>query len=110
MPRIFATATLWIGLAAAALPSFGTARADEGLACLNKAEQRAAITQGQAVTLGSAIRSAHLTVRHGAREVVNARLCRRDGALIYVLTALARNGKVTHTTVDASSGKVVDAR
>jgi hypothetical protein len=27
-----------------------------------------------------------------------------------VLTVLARNGKVTHTTVDATSGKVVDAR
>ena len=85
--------------------------ADERHACLGKAEQRAAIANGQAVTLGAAIRSARGSVRgKGSREVVNARLCREAGGLVYVLTVLARNGKVTHTTVDATNGKVVDAR
>jgi uncharacterized membrane protein YkoI len=81
--------------------------ADEHHACLNKAEQRAAIVSGQAVTLGAAIRSVR---GHGAREVVKARLCREPRGLVYVLTVLARNGKVTNTTVDATSGRVVDAR
>ena len=47
-----------------------------------------------------------------AGEVVNARLCRREASkgLVYVLTVLSRDGKVTHTTVDATSGKVVEAR
>jgi uncharacterized membrane protein YkoI len=84
-----------------------SALADEHHACLNKAEQRATIASGQAVTLGTAIRSVR---GHGAREVVKARLCREPRGLVYVLTVLARNGKVTHTTVDATSGRVVDAR
>lgn len=103
MTRILAIVVLLSGLAV-------SARADEQHACLTKAEQQAAIANGQAVTLGVAIRSAHLTVRRGAREVVKARLCPKGGRLVYVLTVLARNGKVTHTTVDAINGKVVDAR
>jgi uncharacterized membrane protein YkoI len=79
--------------------------------CLSKAEQRAAISNGQAVTLAAAIRSVRGSVRgRGGREVVRARLCRDADGLIYVLTVLARDGKVTHMTVDADSGKVVEAR
>lgn len=102
----FALAAVLIGLLTPA-----QAFADEHQACLNKTEQRAAMANGQAVTLGAAIRAARLSVRgHGSREVVKARLCREPNGLVYVLTVLARNGKVTHTTVDATSGKVVDAR
>ena len=99
------TAALAAALLSLVLPT--TASADEQHACLSKAEQRAAIANGQAVTLADAIRSVR---GHGAREVVKARLCREPNGLVYVLTVLARNGKVTHTTVDATSGKVVDAR
>ena len=106
MIRIPVVAAVLIGLSAPA-----AATAAEHHACLGKAEQRAAIAQGQAVTLGAAIRSARGSVRgRGAREVVRARLCREPNGLVYVLTVLARNGKVTHTTVDATSGRVVDAR
>jgi uncharacterized membrane protein YkoI len=42
--------------------------------------------------------------------VVRARLCRQDNGLVYLLTMLTRDGKVVHTVVDATSGKVVDAR
>lgn len=97
--------------AVAALFASGPVAADEQRACLTKAEQRAAISHGQTVTLAAAIRSVRGTVRgRGAREVVNARLCRENNTLVYVLTVLARDGKVTHTAVDATSGKVVDAR
>jgi uncharacterized protein YpmB len=87
------------------------ALADEH-ACLSRAEQKAALSSGQTVALAAAIRSARGTVRgHGsAREVVNARLCREKNGLVYVLTVLARDGKVTRTAVDATSGKVVEAR
>ena len=107
MTRTLALAALLIALFAP-LP----AAADEQRhACLSKVEQRAAIANGQAVTLGTAIKSARGSVRgRGAREVVNARLCREPNGLVYVLTVLARNGKVTQTTVDATSGKVVEAR
>jgi uncharacterized membrane protein YkoI len=80
--------------------------ADEVHACLSKSEQRAAISTGQAVTLAQAIRSVR---GHGSREVVNAKLCREEKGLVYLLTVLSRDGKVTRMTVDATSGKVVDA-
>jgi hypothetical protein len=108
MIRTPVIAAMLIGLS---LPAAASATAAEPRGCLSKAEQRAAIAHGQAVTLGTAIRSVRGSVRgRGAREVVRARLCRKDSGLVYVLTVLARNGKVTHSTVDATSGKVVDAR
>jgi len=110
------TRTLTIAAMLIALSSAGPAVAAEHhvvrhRVCLSKAEQRAAIARGQAVTLAAAIRSVRGTVRgRGAREVVRARLCREPSGLVYVLTVLARNGRVTHVTVDASTGKVVHAR
>ena len=86
------------------------AAAEDG-ACLSKAEQKAALSNGQTVTLAAAIRSARGSVRgRGSREVVKARLCREQNGLVYLLTLLTRDGKVTHTAVDATSGKVVDLR
>jgi uncharacterized membrane protein YkoI len=84
--------------------------AEKARVCLSKPEQKAAISNGQAVTLAQAIRSIRGSVRgRGSREVVNAKLCREEKGLVYVLTVLARDGKVTQMTVDATSGKVVDA-
>ena len=103
------TGCLTVGqLTVLALPA---SAGEEARVCLSKTEQRAAIFSGQAVTLAQAIRSARGSVRgHGAREVVNAKLCREEKkGLVYLLTVLSRDGKVTHTTVDATSGKVVDA-
>jgi uncharacterized membrane protein YkoI len=106
MAWIFALAATLIALTVPARASDGQYRA-----CLSKAEQAAAISHGQAVTLAAAIRSARGSVRgRGAREVVRARLCREEKGLVYLLTLLSRDGKVTHATVDATSGKVVDAR
>jgi uncharacterized membrane protein YkoI len=101
-------AALALVLVASAYPARA---AEEARACLSKSEQRAAISNGQAVTLAQAIRSARGSVRgRGSREVVNAKLCREDKkGLVYLLTVLSRDGKVTHMTVDATSGKVVDA-
>ncbi len=85
-----------------------TAVADEPRKCLSAPEQRAAIARGQVIPLAAAIRSARGSVRGGgSREVVKARLCRQDGALVYVLTVLARDGKVSRATIDAGSGRVV---
>jgi uncharacterized membrane protein YkoI len=75
-------------------------------ACLEKAEQRAAIAAHKAVPLAQAIKSVH---ERGRRtEVVRAELCRRGDGLVYVLTLLARNGKVTRATVDAASGAIIN--
>ena len=77
-------------------------------ACLTKAEQRAAVASHRAISLGRAIRSAHRHGRHG--EALRARLCHRGSRLVYVLTLLARNGKVTRVTVDAANGSVISGR
>jgi uncharacterized membrane protein YkoI len=109
MMRVFVFA---VTLAAAlSAQSRAPAAPNEDGACLSKTEQRAALSSGQTVTLASAIRSARGSVRgRGSREVVNARLCREEKGLVYLLTLLTRDGKVTHMAVDATSGKVVDAR
>ena len=39
--------------------------------------------------------------------LVRARLCRRSEGLVYVLTVLARDGKVAQLTVDAVKGTLV---
>jgi hypothetical protein len=77
-------------------------------ACLSKAEQRAAVAEHRAIPLAQAVRALHL---HGRRaELVRARLCRRGGGLVYVLTLLARSGKVTSATVDAANGEFINGR
>lgn len=97
-------AILLLGLAA--LP----ARAADPVAgsnCLGKDAQSAAVAKGEAVPLAQVI----ATVRAGRRvEVVRARLCRQDNRLVYVLTLLARNGKVSRATVDAANGHIVSGR
>ena len=103
-------ATLAIVAALIALSGSPPAAADE-VACLSRREQKVAITTGRAVTLAAAMRAAHVTARgRSAREVVKARLCREPEGLRYLLTVLARDGKVTHLAVDATSGKLVDVR
>jgi uncharacterized membrane protein YkoI len=96
------------------VPAPEHATADEQVACLSKSDQRTAISSGQAVPLAVAmhsVRSVRTAKRsHGSREVIKARLCREAKGLVYVLTVLSGDGKVTHTSVDATSGKVVDVR
>ena len=77
-------------------------------ACLDKAEQRAAVATHMAVPLAEIVKTRRAQGNHG--ELVRARLCRRDGALVYVLTLLGRSGKVVQTTVDAANGEVIGGR
>jgi hypothetical protein len=72
-------------------------------ACLNRADQRAAVATQKAVPLATAIKS--LRERGHRAEVVRAALCNRGEKLVYVLTLLARSGKVTRATVDAANGE-----
>ena len=92
---------LLIGLA---LGCFAPERAvaAERRACLTPEERNAAIAARKAVPLGRAMRV--VKARLGG-EVVGARLCRLEPkGLVYVLTVLARNGKVTQARVDAADG------
>ena len=76
--------------------------------CLSKAEQRAAVAANKAIPLAQAVKS--LRERGHWGELVRASLCRRDERLVYVLTLLARSGKVTRATVDAANGELVTGR
>jgi len=108
MDRLLVTAALLIGLATPVVAAE---------TCLSRAEQRAAIAKGQAVPLGAAMRAVKgargvrgLARAEAGREVVNAELCRRGNNLVYVLTVLAPDGKVSRAMVDAGSGRVIDGR
>ena len=47
--------------------------------------------------------------RHSrGRQVVRAQLCREPKGLVYVLTVLARDGKVTRARVEAANGSLID--
>ena len=71
---------------------------------MSRNEQREAITDGKAVPLAAARRAARLKI---PGELVRARLCHKAERLIYLLTVLARDGKVAHVTVDARNGAVI---
>jgi uncharacterized membrane protein YkoI len=66
-----------------------------------------AVNQGFAVRLSVALRSISA---HDGDELLRAQLCRRDRKLVYVLTLLSRNGKVSRAMVDARSGDVIKDR
>jgi uncharacterized membrane protein YkoI len=94
-------------LLTALLVAAGTpAHAAEPESCLSVDERRAAIAAHEAVPVARAIRAAR--ARHPG-EVVRAQLCDRNG-LVYVLTVLARDGKVHRVTVDAATGRLSGGR
>ena len=74
--------------------------------CLNKAEQRAAVADKNAIPLARAIKTRR---EHGHQaDLVRARLCRHGDKLVYVLTLLGRSGRVISETVDAANGEVIN--
>ena len=73
-------------------------------ACLDQKERRAETEAGKVVRLSVAI---HAAKSRMAGTVVRARLCRGKDGLVYVLTVLARDGKVARITVDAVKGTLV---
>jgi uncharacterized membrane protein YkoI len=76
--------------------------------CLSQEQRRAAITTHRAISLAKAVRVAKGHIAGG--DVVRARLCDHGQGLVYVLTVLARDGKVTRANIDATSGTLVDQR
>jgi uncharacterized membrane protein YkoI len=94
-------ASLLLGLViGASLP--GAACAAERRGCLSPEERRAVIAAHKAVPLSHAMHVVRAKLRG---EVVKARLCRHPRGLVYVLTVLAQDGKVTQARVDAADGQ-----
>jgi uncharacterized membrane protein YkoI len=73
--------------------------------CFSRNEQKAKAAAHAVVPLSRVIRQVK---PHG--EVIQARLCERGGKLVYLLTVLATDGKVAHTSVDAAEGALPGTR
>ena len=84
----------------ASVPSL--AAAADRKACLSQDERHAAITAHKAVPLAHAMRVVKARI---TGDVVKARLCQQEPGLVYVLTVLAHDGKVTQARVDAADGQ-----
>src|ERR1044071_2325964 len=80
----------------------GVAAAAERRSGLSPDERRAVIAAHKAIPLVHAMHVVKAKVRG---EVVKARLCRQERGLVYVLTVLAQDGKVTQARVDAADGR-----
>jgi uncharacterized membrane protein YkoI len=80
------------------------ASAQDAPACLSQREQRIAKQDGRVIGLAAAMHTARTRV---SGILVRARLCRGQDGLVYVLTVLARNGKVARLTVDAVKGTLI---
>jgi len=89
------------------LAGAASAVAAEFESCLSPEQRRAAIASRQAIPLGKAVRAARA---HLGGEIVRARLCKEGEELVYVLTVLAHDGKVTLATIDGTSGAFLDGR
>jgi uncharacterized membrane protein YkoI len=89
------------------LAGAGSAVAGELEGCLSAEQRRAAIASRQAIPLGKVLRTARAQL---GGEVVRARLCKEGEELVYVLTVLAHDGKVTLATVDGTSGAFLEGR
>ena len=90
--------------AAIALAAFAAPAQAKDPQCLSQDQRRSVSASGKVVPLSKAIRAA----RARKADVVDARLCQGPKGLVYLLTVLARDGKVTRATVDAASGTLTD--
>ena len=93
-------------IAALTILSLAPARAAEvAHACLDQKERRAEIESGRVVRLDTALRAVRSKM---PGTLVRARLCHGNDGLVYVLTVLARDGKVARLNVDAAKGTLAD--
>lgn len=84
-----------------------SSHAPSGHTCLDQKERRAEIASGGVVRLAAAI---HAAKSRMPGTVVQARLCHGQDGLVYVLTVLARDGKVARIVVDAVKGTLIGER
>ena len=103
-----AGAIAWLAFAVAAGPAAADdLSAAEKRRCLTQAERAAAVAAKQVLPLAQAVRAGRA---RGSGELVRARLCESPKGLVYVLTVLGRDGKVTRVTVEAATGTVIGRR
>jgi hypothetical protein len=109
---IIAATVLTLGLARAEEPATPAGSPHPEVAspqhvCLDQKERKVAEESGKVVNLATAMRAAR---KRAPGTLVQARLCHGKDGLVYVLTVLARDGKVARLTVDAAKGTLVGVR
>jgi len=72
--------------------------------CLSPADLREAVAKRQVIEPVAAIRAARTVIPRA--EIQRAQLCRHAEGLVYMLTALRRDGRFVHVVVDAKTGAV----
>jgi uncharacterized membrane protein YkoI len=72
--------------------------------CLSAKERRSAIAKKEALPLERAV---HDVRGQLGGDIVRARLCQTNHGLVYLLTVLARDGKVSRASVHAVDGRLV---
>lgn len=72
--------------------------------CLSPADMREAVAEKHVIAPIAAIRAARQI--YPRAEIQRASLCKHQAVLVYVLTALRRDGQFVQVMVDAQSGQV----
>lgn len=72
--------------------------------CLLPREMQEAVASKGIVAPASAVITARRQVPNA--DVVRASLCRSNDALVYVIMALQKNGRIVQVTIDGPSGRV----
>lgn len=84
-----------------AAPPGASARVE---ACLSPADMREEVGERRVIEPVAAIRAARTVIPRA--EIQRASLCRGEDGLVYMLTALRRDGHFVHVIVDARTGRV----
>lgn len=72
--------------------------------CLSPADMREEVGERRVIEPIAAIRAARTVIPRA--EIQRASLCKHEDGLVYMLTALRRDGHFVHVIVDARTGKV----
>jgi hypothetical protein len=90
------------------LLTLGTARAQSASAalqdCVSPRDVQEVVETTGVVAPAAAVMTARRQVPNA--DVVRANLCRSDKALVYVIVALRKDGRVVHVMIDGPSGQV----
>ena len=111
-PRLACAAILlalsFAGPAAAQYTSAGLlAQGYPANGCLPRRDAIAAVASGKVLPL----RQIRGTAEDAAKgEMINAELCTKDGATVYVVTVLSTSGKVVYVTLNTASGQLINLR
>ncbi|WP_375454096.1 PepSY domain-containing protein [uncultured Methylobacterium sp.] len=73
-------------------------------ACLSPADMREEVSERRVIAPVAAIKAARTVIPRA--EIQRASLCRHADGLVYMLTALRRDGHFVHVMVDAKTGQV----